>query len=331
MKNTSNNKIQILLEITREKLFKNQLAGMMGVLIFIIIIAQILTKGNFISSYNITIIIRSMAFIGLVAIGQSLVLLLGELDLSVGSIAGLSAVIGGILMVDFGINPFLSFFLSVLFGALLGFFNGMIITSLNLNALVVTIGMAGIYKGINLVVTKGSAITGIPESILIIGQGKVFGVPFPFIILIIVLIIISIIIQKTTLGRYIYAIGSSREAAEILGIKVKVIRVSTFMITGALASLAGMIMVTRLGSSQPAIGEIWVLPSLAAPVIGGVALTGGIGHPVGAIIGVAIIGIIENIIVLLGISPYWQTVVSGSVVVLAVSIDSISRLSFKRN
>jgi len=331
MENTSNIKIRIAFTNVGKKLLKNQLTGIIAVLIFIILIAQIITKGNFISSYNITIIIRSMAFIGLVAIGQSLLLILGELDLSVGSIAGLSAVFSGILMVNFGLNPFLSFFLSVIFGAFLGFINGLIITSLNLNALIVTIGMAGIYKGINLVVTRGSAITGIPESILFIGQGKIFGLPFPFFILIIILIIISIIIQKTTLGRYIYAIGSSREAAIILGIKVKMIRIGTFMITGALASLAGMIMVSRLGSSQPAIGEIWVLPSIAAPVIGGVALTGGIGHPIGAIIGVAIIGIIENIIVLLGISPYWQTVVSGSVVVLAVSIDSISRLSLKRN
>jgi ribose transport system permease protein len=122
-----------------------------------------------------------------------------------------------------------------------------------------------------------------------------------------------------------YAIGNSRDAAKMLGIRVARIRVVCFMLACLLASLAGMLMVARLGSSQPSIGETWVLTSIAAPVIGGIATTGGIGNPAGAIVGAAIIGVIENIIVLFGVSPYWQTVVSGAIVVIAVSLDAVSR------
>jgi ribose transport system permease protein len=177
--------------------------------------------------------------------------------------------------------------------------------------------------------TKGAAITNIPEEILFLGQGVVGNIPVPFIVLLIMAVVVAFITQGTKFGRYMYAIGNSREAARIVGIRVNLIRILTFMMTAFMAALAGMLMVSRMGSSQPAIGEAWLLTSVAASVIGGVSLTGGIGHPAGAILGAALIGIIENIIVIFGISPYWQTAVSGIVVVLAISIDSISRGTWK--
>ncbi|MCG8481501.1 MAG: ABC transporter permease, partial [Spirochaetales bacterium] len=234
------------------------------------------------------------------------------------------------MMVEWGIDPAVAFPAALLTGTIMGGINGAIITSLNLNALVVTIGMSGVYRGINLVITRGAAIVGIPDAILFLGQGTFLGMPVPFVVMLLVVVIVVVLTNITTFGRHIYAIGNSREAARILGIRVNLTRIATFMITGTLASLAGMLMVARLGSSQPAIGEVWLLTSVAAPVIGGVALTGGVGNPIGAIVGVAIIGVIENIIVLLGVSPYWQTVVSGSVVVVAVSLDSISRLTLNK-
>jgi ribose transport system permease protein len=190
--------------------------------------------------------------------------------------------------------------------------------------------MTGIYSGINLVITEGKAITGIPKDILFLGQGDVAGMPLPFVILIFVSIIITVLAICTPFGRYIYAIGNNREAARMLGIRVNRIRVACFMLSGLLASLAGMLMVARLGSAQPSIGNVWVMASIAAPVIGGVATTGGIGNPLGALIGAAIIGVIENIIVLIGVSPYWQTVVSGAIVVIAVAFDAISRNLFRK-
>lgn len=305
-------------------LFGSQIAGVFGILIVMIITAKLISP-FFFTAYNGTIIMRALAFAGIVALGQCLLLILGELDLSIGAIAGLCAVIGGKLMVEAGMNPFMAFGLCLLLGMFCGMINGLIITLFKLNALVVTIGMTGIYSGINLVVTEGKAITGIPKAILFLGQGDVMGMPVPFIFLIGVALIITFVALCTPFGRYIYAIGNNREAARMLGIKVDRMRIVCFMLAGLLAALAGMLMVARLGSAQPSIGNMWVMASIAAPVIGGVATTGGIGNPIGALIGAAIIGVIENIIVLVGVSPYWQTVVSGAIVVIAVAFDAISR------
>lgn len=306
-----------------------QISGIMVVLGLMIVIAS-LSSPYFLTAYNLKAVIRSLAFVSIVAIGQGCLLLLGEIDLSVGSIAGLCGVIGGILMVNVGINPYLSLILCLLLGAILGMLNGLITVHLKLSSLIVTIGTAGIYKGINLVMSKGRAITDIPKEIYFLGQGYLFNIPLPFIIMLIVLVLIVFLTKYTPFGRYMYAVGNSKEASWILGIKVNFIRITTFMITGLLAALAGMIMVARLGSSQPAIGELWVLNSIAAAVIGGVALTGGIGSPAGALVGATIIGVIENIIVLYGVSVYWQTAVSGVIIVGAVALDSISRMGALR-
>jgi len=319
------NVIKMLGSILKEK----QISGIMAVLGLMIVIAS-LSSPYFLTAYNLKAVIRSLAFVSIVAIGQGCLLLIGEIDLSVGSIAGLCGVIGGILMVDVGINPYLSLILCLLLGAILGMLNGLITVHLKLSSLIVTIGTAGIYKGINLVMSEGRAITDIPKEIYFLGQGYLFSIPLPFIIMLIVLVLIVFLTKYTPFGRYMYAVGNSKEASWILGIKVNFIRITTFMITGLLAALAGMIMVARLGSSQPAIGELWVLNSIAAAVIGGVALTGGIGSPAGALVGASIIGVIENIIVLYGVSVYWQTAVSGVIIVGAVALDSISRMGALR-
>lgn len=304
---------------------ETHVSGVLLALVLIIVIASLVSP-YFLTSYNLQAVIRSLAFVSIVAIGQACLLILGELDLSIGAIAGLCGVLGGILMVNASVNPYLAFALCLLLGAGFGLINGILVTGLKLNSLVVTIGMSGVYGGINLVISKGKAITGIPKEIYFLGQGKFLGVPMPFVIMLVVLIVVMILTRYTPFGRYMYAIGNSSQAAEILGIKVRLVRTVTFMIVGLLAALAGMVMVARLGSSQPSIGETWVMNSIAASVIGGVPTTGGIGSPAGALLGAAIIGVIENIIVLFGVSPYWQTAVSGAIVVGAIALDSISRM-----
>lgn len=311
------------------RMFSNQMTGVASVLVVIFVVSCFVSE-YFLTSYNMLIIARSLAFIGLITIGQSLLMILAELDLSLGAIGGLCGIIGGKMMVEMGWDPFLAFFICLVCGVLLGLVNGLLVTTLRLSSLVLTIGMSGVYSGTNLVLTKGLAITGIPDEIGFLGKGVYLGIPTPFIIMVVLLLLVTFVTQKTPFGRYIYAIGNSPFAARMLGIKVDRIRVICFMIAGFLASLAGMLMVARLGTSQPSIGEVWVLPPIAASVIGGVATTGGVGTPMGAIIGATIIGIIQNIIVLFGISPYWQSVVSGAIVVLAISFDSISRYYLKK-
>lgn len=306
------------------RLATNQLAGVFVAFLIIFAISAFLSP-YFLTSYNMSVVARSLAFVGLVTIGQSMLLILGELDLSLGVIGGLCGVISGILMVNYGINPAVAMGLALVMGAALGFINGALVTALSLHSLVLTIGTAGIYGGVTLVLTRGVAITNIPTEIQFLGRGSLVGIPVPFLIMLAALAIATFITLKTRFGRYMYAVGNNTAAAKMLGIKVDRIRVAIFTLAGFLSALAGILMVARLGTAQPSIGDTWVLPPIAAAVIGGVATTGGIGTPLGAIFGAAIIATIENIIVLFGVSPYWQGLVSGTIVVLAISFDSISR------
>jgi ribose transport system permease protein len=277
-----------------------------------------------------SVIARGLAFVGLITIGQSMLMILGELDLSLGVIGGLCGVVSGIFMVKMGINPALSMALAVAFGACLGLLNGLLVTMLRLHSLVLTIGTAGIFGGANLVLTRGVAITGIPVEVQFLGRGSFLTVPVPFLIMLVALVVAAFVLLKTPFGRYMYAIGNNPPAARMLGIKVDRVRLIVFVVAGALSALAGVLMVARLGTAQPSIGDTWVLAPIAAAVIGGVATTGGVGSPIGAIFGAGIIAIIENIIVLFGVSPYWQGIVSGAIVVLAISFDAVSRRYLRR-
>lgn len=302
---------------------KSNMTAMLAILVVMIIIASIISP-YFLDIYNLQSVLRDLAFIGMIGIAQSLLLLVGELDLSVGKMACLCGILTGMLMVNVGLNPWLCLVIGLILGLIFGFINGMIITRLRLNSMVATIGMQGVYGGITLVITKGKAVTGIPADTQVLGKQSLGRAPIPFIICVAVLILILFMVKKTKTGRYIYAIGNSKEAAKILGIKVDRIRVMIYSIVGLISALAGLLYVCRLGSAQTAIGEDWPMNSIAASVIGGVSLTGGVGNPVGALIGAAVITIIQNIIVLFGVNSYWQSAVSGIVVVLAISFSSIS-------
>ena len=308
---------------------KSNMTAMGVVLLAMVIIASVASP-YFLDIYNLQSLLRDLAFVGMIGVAQSLLLLVGELDLSVGKIASLCGILAGIMMVHKGMNPWLSFILGLALGLVFGLINGIIITQLRLNSMVATIGMQGVYGGVNLVLTKGKAITGIPEDIYFLGKGNVGPLPVPFIICILVLILILFMVKKTKTGRYIYAIGNSREAAKVLGIKVDKIRMMIYAIVGLISSLAGLLYVARLGSSQTAVGENWPMNSIAASVIGGVSLNGGVGNPAGALIGAAIISIIQNMIVLFGVNVYWQSAVSGIVTVIAISFSSISEIMRER-
>ena len=311
-------------------LIRNPLAGVFVALVTIFVISA-LASPYFLSGYNMSVIARGLAFVGLVTIAQSSLMILGELDLSLGAIGGLCGVVSGMLMVQAGLPAPVALMLALGLGLLLGLLNGLLVTALGLHSLVLTIGMAGVYGGAILVLTKGVAITGIPVGIQFLGRGALFGVPIPFLILLVVLAVALFLTMKTPMGRYMYAIGNNPAAARMLGIRVDRIRLLVFTLAGMLSALAGLLMVARLGTAQPSIGQTWVLAPIAAAVIGGVATTGGIGSPLGAIFGAGIIAIIENIIVLFGVSPYWQGVVSGVIVVLAISFDALSRRYLRRD
>ncbi len=303
---------------------------LIGLVLVLLIVVTIIITPYFLDPFNLQSLMRDISLIGLVAIGQCLLLLIGELDLSVGTMATLAGIFGGLLMTSVGLNAYISFLLGLLSGVIFGMINGLLVTRLKLNSMVTTIGMQGVYNGITLVITKGKAVTQIPDSIFFIGKGDIGGIPIPFIIVIIVVAVAVVFVTRTQTGRYIYAIGNSRLAAKILGIKVDNIRVLVFGIMGFLSSLAGMLCLARLGSAQAAIGTNWPMNSIAACVIGGVLLTGGVGNPIGSLIGAAIICVISNIIVLIGVDIYWQSAVSGIVVLVAIALPSILNIFRER-
>jgi len=306
------------------ELMRHPILGVLVVLV-VIFVASALLSPYFLTPYNLSVVARGLAFVALVTIGQASLMILGELDLSLGTIGGLSGILVGMLMVNVGLNPWLAILIALAIGSALGFINGFLTAKLKLHSLVLTIGTAGIYSGAILVLTRGVAITGIPREIQFLGRGSLLGVPMPFIIMLVMLAAGAFLTLKTPFGRYMYAIGNNRDAARMLGIPVDRIRILVFVMAGFLSALAGVLLVARLGTAQPSIGDAWVLGPIAAAVIGGVATTGGVGMIVGAIFGAGIIAIIENIIVLFGVSPYWQGIVSGAIVVIAISFDAISR------
>jgi ribose transport system permease protein len=303
-----------------------QLISVFGALALLIIISAFISS-NFLTGYNITIMARDLGFVGIVAIAQGMLLLMGDIDISIGAIAGISAVLTSKLMIDFSVAPAAALFFGLVLGAGCGLLNGFLITTFLLNPLVLTIGTQTVYTGLNLFISKGKTITGIPGYFTNLGSGTLFKVPIPFIIMLVIFLIALFITKKTVLGRKIYAVGNSRETALMVGIKTRNVRMIVYSIAGSFAAAAGILMSFRMMAAQTMIGATWLLPSIAAPVIGGIALTGGTGSIAGALLGAAIMGVIGNIVILGGVNVYLQQAVNGAVVIFAIIFDSLFRRS----
>ena len=229
-----------------------------------------------------------------------------------------------------GVDPFLAIVIALAAGAVLGAINGIFICSLNLTPFIVTLATSALYKGIIYVATKGIPLTGIPASVTVIGQGSLFGViPYPAVIMLVLAVVLMYMLRYTSFGRHIYAVGGNESAARIVGIQSSKTKMGVYALTGFISSLAGVLMVLRLASSQVNIGENWAMPSITAAVLGGTSMNGGIGGIGGTIIGGLLMSVISFSISLLGISSYWDQIVTGIVVLIAVSIDAIRRRNSK--
>ena len=213
---------------------------MIGAFALIFIVSCFISP-NFLTGYNLTIMARDLAFIGIVAIAQGLLLLLGDIDVSIGAIAGLCAVVCAKFLVDYNMNPVLAMAFGLGAGALMGCINGLLITAFNLNSLVLTIGTQTAFTGLNLLVTRGRTITGLPENVTFLGAGSLFQIPMPVYFLVGVFAVALFLATKTVFGRQVYAIGNSHEAARIVGIKEQKVRVIAYALAGVFAGLAGIL------------------------------------------------------------------------------------------
>lgn len=304
--------------------FLKSTAGM--VLIVTILIGAIvhLTTGNFFTQYNISTLTRAASFVILVGFGQTIVLLTGGIDLSVASISSVCGMFCAIFMVRMGMNEYVAIILSCLLGIIFGFVNGFFISYFKLTPFIVTLATMEIYKGIVYVITKGMPITGMPSSAQNLANGIIAGIlPNVVIIMATICIILTVLLNRTRIGRYIYALGGNRNCARIVGIPIEKVEIFVYSLSGLLSAVAGVLMACKLASFQASIGESWQMDSITAAVLGGTSMAGGIGSVVGTIIGGLLSGVISTCITLLRVSSYWETIVTGAVVLIAVLIDAL--------
>ncbi|EKN70022.1 ribose ABC transporter permease [Schinkia azotoformans] len=287
----------------------------------ITIILSILSP-SFLSLDNILNILRQVSINALIAFGMTFVILTGGIDLSVGSMLALSAALTAGFMAG-GMDPILAMLLGLLAGALMGAFNGFVITKGKVAPFIATLATMTIFRGLALVYTEGRPITGLSKdlSFELMGRGYFFGIPVPVIWMLISYAILYFILKKTTFGRRVYAIGGNEEASILSGIKVDQVKIWVYSITGLLSALAGIILTSRLNSAQPTAGTAYELDAIAAVVLGGTSLSGGRGWIFGTMVGALIIGVLNNGLNLLDVSSFYQQVVKGGVILLAVILD----------
>ena len=298
--------------------------GILLAFIVVCILFGILTP-VFFNPLNILNVIRQVSIIGVIAVGMTFVILLGGIDLSVGSVVAFTGIIAAGFQVKWGGSLFLSIVIPLLIGGGIGFLNGFISTKGGLHPFIVTLGTMSIFRGATLLVAKGRPISGMSKSFRFIGAGMIGPIPFPVILFLGSVIIAAIILRRTVFGRYIYAIGGNEEAALLSGIRVDRYKISAFTILGFLSALSGLILTSRLNSGELVAGEGYELDVIASVVIGGTSMMGGEGGVYGTLIGALLIGVISNGLNLLGVQPYWQMIVRGSIIILAVLMDKMKR------
>lgn len=290
---------------------------------FVLFIFFSVVSAEFLSMTNISNIVRQVSINGILAVGMTFVILTGGIDLSVGSVMALTGTIMAGMMINFGMPPIVAVLIGIVLGALIGYINGVFTAYAKIPAIIVTLAMMEVARGLALLYTGGYPLSGLPNSYTFIGRGYLFGViPMPAIIMIVVFIIAYIILNHLPLGRYIYAIGGNEEAVRLSGVKVKRIKASVYLISGITASIAGMIMTSRLSSGQPMAGEGYELDAIAAVVLGGTSIAGGRGHIFGTLLGALLLGVLSNGLNLLGVSPYVQRVLKGAIIIGAIYYSS---------
>ncbi len=267
-------------------------------------------------------LIRQVSTNALIAFGMTFVIITGGIDLSVGSTLALSSAIMAGMIVN-GIDSLIAMTVSLIVGFVLGAVNGLLITKGKLVPFIATLATMTIYRGATLVLTDGKPITGLDETFIFqfMGRGYFFGIPFPIVITLVVFALLFVLLHKMSFGRKTFAIGGNEKASFIAGVKSNKIKIFVYSISGVLASLAGIILTSRLNSAQPTAGESYEMDAIASVVLGGTSMSGSKGRIFGTLIGALIIGTLNNGLNLLGVSTFYQQIVKGIVIIIAVLID----------
>ncbi|HLV10796.1 MAG TPA: ABC transporter permease [Halanaerobiales bacterium] len=299
----------------------------LGALTGLILLCVIMTIASpyFLTLTNIMNIFRQSSLIGIVAAGMTLIIITAGIDLSVGSVLSLASCITAGFMVDFGFSVWLAILAGLILGSLLGLINGLLITKIPLPPFIATLGIMGVARGLAFVYTGGAPIYSLPEGFRFLGEGMIGPVPFPVILMLAIYAIFFIILNKTKLGRYCFAIGGNEEAATLSGIQTHKYKAMAYLLTGFLAALAGMVLAARLDAATSVAGDGFELDVIAAVVIGGTSLSGGQGGIIGSLIGALIMGVVKNGLNLLLVSSHWQRVILGLIILAAVTVDVLRK------
>jgi ribose transport system permease protein len=305
--------------------------GIVGALVLMMVVLSILAP-DFASKANLLNDARNLSFVGIVVLGQAMVMITGGIDLSVGSVWGLAAVASAAMM-QAGVGVVPACALTLLISGAVGLFNGFCVTKLRMLPFVPTLATMSIARALALVVTRGKAVDGFRpdgDAFFMLGGGDFLGLPVPFLIFLVLAIITAIVLKRTVYGRQLYAVGGNERAATLTGLNVDRLKMSVYVVSSVLAGLAGIIEVSYLSSAISNQGLGKELSVIAAAVIGGTALSGGEGTVIGVFIGAVILEVLRNGLVLLGTDAYWQGVFVGSVIVLAVFIDQLRKGVWRR-
>ncbi|NRD76899.1 ribose ABC transporter permease [Bacillus sp. BRMEA1] len=306
------------------KTSKFQIIQKLGPLIGLIIITVILSiiSSSFLTLDNVFNVLRQVSVNALIAFGMTFVILTGGIDLSVGSILALSSAITAGLLAG-GMDAPLAMLIGLLSGAVMGAINGLFITKGKVAPFIATLATMTIFRGLTLVYTDGTPITGLSKSYFfqIMGQGYFGWIPVPVLWMLGCYVVLYFILKKTTFGRRVYAIGGNEEASILSGIRANRVKIWIYSLTGALSALAGIILSSRLDSAQPTAGTSYELDAIASVVLGGTSLSGGRGWIFGTLVGALIIGVLNNGLNLMNVSSFYQQVVKGGVILLAVLLD----------
>jgi ribose transport system permease protein len=284
----------------------------------------------FFSASNLSTTAIGLASDGIIAIGMTIALVLGGLDLSVGSVMALSSVVTGALHLV-GVNIWLAAFIGLMSGILCGLVNGYLIGKVKLDPFITTLGMMSIARGCSYVLTQGSplSLSGMSRSFTFFGSGQVFGFPMMVLIFLILALIMDFALRRSAILRQVFYVGSSEKAAVLSGINVTKVKMGVFLLTAFLASIAGILTASRFTVAQPNAGTGTELRAIAACVIGGASLNGGEGTVIGSVLGVILLAFVNNALILLNVSVYWQDLITGIILITAVLIDFITHRSSK--
>jgi ribose transport system permease protein len=298
--------------------------AIVGVLLVIVVFFTIVTN-SFLTTQNLLNVARQVAMLGISAVGMTFVILTSGIDLSVGALMAITNISCSMLMVNAGVPMVPAALITLAIAAFVGLVNGLLVAYVGVPALITTLSMMTILRGLSFVLCDGMPIWGLPESFKKLGQGYVGPIPIPVIIMVVVFIIGWIFLNRTKTGRYIYGLGGNKEAVRLSGVNTSRIQALVYILSSLLTGVAGVIMLSRINTGQPKIGTGYEMDVITAVVLGGVSIMGGEGSIIGVFVGVLIAGVLSNGMILMDVSEYYQQITKGLVLLIAVVFDTLAK------